>query len=486
MPTRLAVIGDSLAQGFQDGAIGNGFPLRSFPATIARCLGLEVGTGPGAGFRVPNIPGDGLPLDLVALLRRVAERTGPDIGLLEWPAKALPEIARYFDELEGYYEVGPGSRPSPATKVSHNLAAYGLTVFESLKLTSAECDKLIEESEGWFRDDILGTPSGAKFRAAKLILDPDGTRPNATQLDNLDELVRGSDPPEALIVWLGANDALGTVVELELRDMAGEATPNLTLEGRRAYNLTSAQQFRADYLELAARIDAIVTGRNIQVFVGTVPDVSIPPIAKGLGELRDDVFDFYVRFFVKDGATPPPFHKRLRRGQVEEIQQRIASFNETVRDVVSTRAHWHLVDIAGVLQQLAVRRNYKQPHEPLRDYYTAKGRPDHPLLTQLSPTPSLLTLRTDENGKRTAGGLTSLDGVHPTTIGYGIAAEVFLEAMQAAGIASANPLAIDWMRLIEEDRLATKAPATWDDFLDSAEAHSLLWDTLFRTLSSRV
>ncbi|HKU37465.1 MAG TPA: hypothetical protein VJR89_04940 [Polyangiales bacterium] len=485
MPTRLAVIGDSLAQGFQDGAIGSGFPQRSFPAVVARSLGLEVGSGPGASFRVPAIPGDGLPLDIVALLAGVAARTGPDINLLEWPVKALPEIARYFDELEGYYEVGPGSRPSEPTPPFHNLAAYGLTVFESLKLTSSQCDELIEDSEGWFRDDILGTPSGAKWRAAKMILDPDGTRPDATQLDNLEALVQGNDAPNALIVWLGANDALATVVELELRDMAGDPTPDLSLEGRRAYNLTSAQQFRADYLELASRIDSILAGRDIPVFVGTVPDVSIPPIAKGLGELRDDVFDFYVRFFVRDGAAPPPFHKRLRRGEVEVIQQRIASFNDTVRDVVSPRPNWHLVDIAGVLQQLAVRRNHKQPEEPLRDYYVLKGRPDHPLLG-LQPTPSLLTLRTDESGKRTAGGLTSLDGVHPTTIGYGIAAEVFLEQMQASGIPGANPLSIDWARLISEDRLATQAPSTWDDFLESAEDHSLVWDTLFRTLSSRV
>lgn len=493
MNTKLAVIGDSLSQGFQDGAVGPDFVLRSFPAIIAHTLGLSLGSGKQFGFRVPSIAGEGLPLDIVALLKRVEQRTGPDISRLEWAFKGLPAIAAYLDQVEDYYERGPGRAAKGPRDIPHNLAAYGLTVFESMHLTSEACDQMIAADDGWFKDDVFGTPSGAKYRAAKMVLNPDGSRPRASQLDNLDYLINGKpelelvpDPPRALLVWLGANDCLGTVVELELRDMQGSAAPDLSLQGRRAYNLTSAKQFRTDYEALATRLDQIIGAREIDVFVGTVPDISIPPISKGLGELRNDVFDYYVRFFTPGDAKPPLFHKRLVRAEVEQIQARIRGFNDVIRSLVAARGkRWHVVEIGAVLEQLAVRRNRKRPEEPLRDYYAAKGRPDHPLL-QLTPTPNLMTLRCDESGSRIGGGLTGLDGVHPTTIGYGIAAEVFLEAMQQHGVPDTNALAIDWDKVIASDRLAQRAPATWDDFLDAAQENSLLWDTLFRTLSTRM
>ena len=493
MPCKLAVVGDSLSQGFQDGAIGRDFPLRSFPAIVARALGLTVGTNPTDAFRVPTIPGDGLPLDILALLGRIRQRTGAHISALEWPTKVLPEVAHYFDELETFYERGPGARPVGFGGVYHNLAAYGLTVFEGTHLTSRLCDQQISDAEGWFRDDLFGTPSGAKYRAAKLVLDPDGRRPDATQLDNLDYLVNGNaqlgieaDPPDALIVWLGANDCLGTVVALEVHDMPPDA--GSTIGARHAFNLTSDSQFLADYRALAVRIDAILGGRDIPVFVGTIPDVSIPPLAKGVGTLKDGLFDYYVRFFVKDEDRPPPLHKRLTRADVATVQMRIRRFNDHVRTVSGERRNWHVVEIADVLDQLAVRRNHHaDPAEPLRQYYAREGRPNHPLLTPalVDPVPSLLTLRSDQHGKRLSGGLTSLDGVHPTTIGYGIAAEVFLKTMQAQGISGADPMNVDWPGLIAQDRLLRRAPVIWQDFLAAAADHSLVWDLLFRSLAGR-
>ena len=495
MTIKLAMIGDSLGQGFQDGAIGREFPLRSFPAMIAESLGLSVGSSPHHGFRVPSIPGEGLPLDIVQLLQSVTaheagdgiQRTeGRSISGAEWPTVIIPRIAQYFSTLEDYYEVGEGSRPIQFDGTYHNLSSYGMTVFESVNLTSRLCDDLIEEHEGWFRNDVLGTPSGAKFRSAKMVLDPRGDDPEATQVRNLQRLAQ--DPaqcPDAFLLWLGANDCLGTVVGLEVNDMPSVG-PSSVAE-RQKYNLTSAAQFRADYEALAARLDEILP-KNTPVFVGTVPDVSVAPIAKGLGQMKDDVYDYYVRFFV-DGKKkkPPPFHKHLKREDVALVQARIEQFNAHIRSIAEPRNSWHVVEIGVVLQQLAVRRLGEESHaeKPLRDYYAAQGRPDHPLL-QLAPVPSLLTLGTHPDGRRKQGGLTSLDGVHPTTIGYGIAAEVFLTEMKKQGIPGADPARLDWTRIAQSDRLLARAPAAWGDFLRAATSCSLLWDTLFRTLSSRV
>jgi hypothetical protein len=492
MALRLAVIGDSLAQGFQDGAVGPRHPLWSFPAIIARSLKLGVGPRANDDFRVPFIPGEGLPLDLVLLLERIKRKTGPDIHLLEWPTRVIPAIAAYFEELENFYEVGPGKEPIAGGGMYHNLAAHGLDVFDSINLTSAACDRIIADQEGWFQNDAFGTPSGAKYRAAKMILDPDGKRPHKSQVGNLELLVNGdrglglaAEPPDVLILWLGANDCLGTVVELELRDMASDPDPDLSLEGRRAYNLTSEAQFGRDYRALADAIDRILAGHKTQVFVGTVPDVSIPPIAKGLGQVKGGIFPYYVRFFVSgEHERPPPFHRYLTGDEVGVVQRRIAAFNAHIRDIAKGRPHWHVVDVAGVLDQLAVRRKGKDHEAPLREYYEAKGRPEHPLL-QLDPIPSLLMLKSEQE-RRLVGGLTSLDGVHPTTLGYGITAEVFLEAMRAQGIPGADPLAIDWQAVIAKDRIANAAPAVWDDAMAAAAHNSLLWDIAFRGLGSRI
>ena len=77
-PNRLVVIGDSLSQGFQSGAIFN--TDLSYPAIIAHQLGrLDQ-------FRFPHYGGPGgLPLNIELLLRTLEERFGPRLDLWEVP-----------------------------------------------------------------------------------------------------------------------------------------------------------------------------------------------------------------------------------------------------------------------------------------------------------------------------------------------------------------------------------------------------------------
>jgi hypothetical protein len=44
--------------------------------------------------------------------------------------------------------------------------------------------------------------------------------------------------------------------------------------------------------------------------------------------------------------------------------------------------------------------------------------------------------RTDARGKRTAGGLFGLDGIHPTACGYAIIAQEFIEVMSRRAASS--------------------------------------------------
>ena len=65
-------------------------------------------------------------------------------------------------------------------------------------------------------------------------------------------------------------------------------------------------------------------------------------------------------------------------------------------------------------------------------------------------------IRLDKNGKLYKGGIFSLDGIHPTTIGYGLIAHLYKQTMESHGIHFDKPL--DWDHIIESDTLVTDPP----------------------------
>jgi hypothetical protein len=250
------------------------------------------------------------------------------------------------------------------------------------------------------------------------------------------------------------------------------------------WNLTSEAVFRTDYADLAREIDALLRRRspNTRVFVGNVPHVTIPPVTRGSGQFEDGYFDEYRRFFVPDD-TPTLLLERLTREDARKIDRRIDSFNLAIREQVQAREGWHLVDTCGLLDELAVRRNNADadPGQRLRQHYLERGRPDHPLL-QETPVPSILMYEV-KNGVRTQGGLMSLDGVHPSSIGYGVIAEHFLEAMQAAGVPGSDPRNVPWDEVLANDQLLRHPPRLWEQLSRFGKRYALLWGTLARALA---
>src|SRR5262249_36968110 len=131
---------------------------------------------------------------------------------------------------------------------------------------------------------------------------------------------------ENVILWMGPNNVLGTVVDLQIR-----STPNDP--GRRPHTLSHAERvdakwnlwhpddFRAEYQELIHRVDEIMA-RNKEggwrVFVGNVPYLTICPLAKGVGQdfLIDGAhyFKYYVWFpFEEDLAQKGGPHLNLQQ-----------------------------------------------------------------------------------------------------------------------------------------------------------------------------
>jgi lysophospholipase L1-like esterase len=460
--------------GFQSGAIHAVRSEWSFPAMIARSLGIDV----PMGFRVPRIPGPGLPLDIEGMLRHIQAEIGRDHGLslAQWIVR-FPFAARaYLDRVEDYYERGAGTLPAKFRGLFHNLAVWGFTVRESLGLTPALCREAISEDEGFIDDDFLGVPSGAMYRSALRVLR--GGTSGYTQVQALERLAH-SEQPEVILVWLGANDCLGTVATLQVHDMEDSASPisNNPLK-RLQWNLTSSHVFAQDYAELAERVATAAPAAK--VFVATIPEVTIPPITTGIGQRNGDYFEHYARFFVDDGN----FHQgldHLSGQQAKAIDLRIASFNQSIR-AAAERHGFHLVDTCALMRTLSVKRNnlIDHPEQALIRYYA--DAPDHPLL-KLPHIPSALGFSCDSQGRVTRGGLFSLDGVHPSTVGYGIIAEAFLKEMQRAGVADADPGRLAWREIINQDALLNDCPPLWKDVTEAASHHATFWNLVFRAIT---
>lgn len=473
---KLVAIGDSLTQGFQSGAIYRSD--WSFPAIIARSMDLKIPTD----FRIPHFPGSGLPINIEEALRWMRTQVGNEIDLAEWIVRFPVLLGQFIDGVEDLYERGAGSRPAAFGGTYHNLAVWGFRVADSFTITPNYCQKAIESEEGWIEDDFLGLPSASMYRTALRVLNPKlrQERMNWSQLDNLRQIVK-EEGLENLILWLGANDSLGTVLGLELKDMGNTDVTTDPIE-RRKWNLTSSEVFRRDFMQLVEKVQEIIPD-DTQVFIGTIPHVTIPPVTQGISPFDGKYFQYYGRFFAKKDNFSPLLNKHLNREQIEQIDARIDGFNKTIRDIVQTQAsNWHIVDMCDILDRLAVKRNEMTdtPERPLIDYYAAKRLNDHPLL-RLSPIPSILRLGL-RDGKRVSGGLFSLDCVHPSTIGYGIVAEAFLTVMKEVGVPAADPTRINWSEIIAHDSLLQAPPILWQNIVSAAENNAILWDVLFNVL----
>ena len=87
-------------------------------------------------------------------------------------------------------------------------------------------------------------------------------------------------------------------------------------------------------------------------------------------------------------------------------------------------------------------------------------------LQRLDPQPDTQFLVADGKGGRLKGGLISLDGVHPTTIAYGLLAQELIRVMELAGVRFSTPegvpregpIQVDFDRLIRLDTLVSSPP----------------------------
>jgi hypothetical protein len=135
-------------------------------------------------------------------------------------------------------------------------------------------------------------------------------------------------------------------------------------------------------------------------------------------------------------------------------------YNSIIREVAREYG-WIVVPLNKYLSAIARRRlgGSMRLTYPADFTEAIKRNPATAHLVNGAGTPVLSTdyLRIDENtGLVSKGGIFSLDGIHPTTIGYGLTAHVYYQTMQEHGIRFDRPL--DWDYIIQNDTLVTNPP----------------------------
>ena len=466
---RLVTVGDSLVHGMQSAAVYR--TELSCPAIVAHELGLEL----GSSFRFARYGGPGgLPLNIELLVRELERQFGTRIDWWELALAAF-RVRGWLDEVEDYWERGPGSGLLPVARINHNLGVYGWDLRNALELTAARVAARI----GTPKDDpVAQGVERANERAAFRVLASVEGGMDLTPFGAARALGRdvgdGSDPDhgiETLVVALGANNALETVVDLKVAWSADPAYKDLARKG--AFTVWRPSHFAKELALVAAEVRGIAARH---VIWGTVPHVTIAPVARGVSQKvrpASRYYPYYTRPWIGDRDFDPRDDPHITEQQARAVDSAVDMYNDAIAKVVAdARADgldWRLLDLAGLLDRLASRRYLESPAS-LPDWWLPYRLPAE--LAALQPPPDSRFFSSNASGRQ-AGGLFSLDGVHPTTVGYGILAQEIMDVVSAAGVefhhrdgrTRAGPVRVDFARLIALDTLISDPPRSTDSSL---------------------
>jgi hypothetical protein len=460
----LVTIGDSLTHGFMSGAVFR--TDLSWPAIVAYELGLSAEQFRFPTYEWPTGPG-GLPFDLERFARAFEKRYGPRLDFWEVVAAGL-WVQSYLDDIEDWWERGPGAVTPPLGEPFHNMGVYGWNPLDAAVLTADVVARRIRTP----RDDAFAQiVQDANDRAAWVVLQRARSGRRArTVLQAAASMGRAGPGIETLVVALGSNNALGSVLQLEAcwtPSGYADLTPRQRLSAKGGATVWQPSHFAADWALLVEQVRQV---RAQHVIVATVPAVTIAPVARGVGGKlapQSRYFPNYTRPWVTDEDFDPSRDPHLTAAEAWAIDSAIDAYNETIIASVAQARHdgldWLLLDLGGLLDSLASRRYIESPWAR-PEWWVPYELPA--ALQALDPVPTTHFFRAGPQG-RTAGGLFSLDGVHPTTIGYGILAQEVIKVMESAGVAFAyrdgtprsGPIQVDFARLVQADTLISDPPA---------------------------
>lgn len=376
---------------------------------------------------------------------------------LSWPAVVAFELGDFATFRRPVYEApsGPGGLPLDFERA--------LRSFEARFGPKLDWHEIVRAAS-WAALVVLETARGPGKRAltplaAARALGAQGTEASGTDAS-------GAGPGiETLVVLLGSNNALQAVTRLEVR-WSGEGYADLSKKG--AFSVWRPEHFAAEWGLLVKELRRI---RARHVIVGTVPSVTIAPIARGVrGKVRlgSRYYPYYTRPWVRDEDFDPSSDPHLTEDEARAVDSAIDAYNKTIIDSVAAARgdglDWYLFDLGGLLDRLATKRYLDDP-AARPAWWTPYPLP--PELANLDPVPNTRFFASGRDG-RTDGGLFSLDGIHPTTIGYGLIAQEVIAIMNLAqvefrlpsGERQAGPGGVDFGRVLASDTLINQPPTS--------------------------
>jgi lysophospholipase L1-like esterase len=449
---KLVVLGDSISQGFQNGGIYR--TDINFPSFLRDCW------DPVPDFDQPLFTAQaGIPLNLEVLARGLSDEYGNSI---EWN-EYLPAITHLYSTLKRvkkYWEGKIKPLQRQRDKPYHNQSVWGFSMNDAWMITEEKSREHIEtQPDTYSIFDML--PDHAMYTTARLVLNPSFGEKfrNHTQIDNV-QYLQNHGGIENLIVTMGHNNIIGAASDLKFILSEEEDLDNFPSE--RDYTVYRPEHFEQEYRKLAEKVSHIGAER---VITQTMPYVTIPPVTRGVNADKSrkghtGYFDYYTHFWVWDEDFNPDTHPHLTKEEAISLDQYVDEYNNIIREIADEYG-WITVPLNRYVSGIARRRlggDIRIPYP--KDFCKAmKRNPDTKHLVEDRKNPKLSTdyLRIDkEDGKVYKGGIFSLDGIHPTTIGYGLIAHLYRETMEKHGINFDKPL--DWDHIIENDTLVTDPP----------------------------
>ncbi len=448
---KLVAIGDSMAQGFKNGGVYR--TDLSFPALLARSFGHNT------RFDSPSFAAQaGIPINIEMLVRGLSEEFGDSINWNQY----LPVTKSLYSTLrriKNYWEDESNHLHKMRQIPYHNQGVWGFAANDSWLMTSRKCREYLYENKP--RYSIFSVlPDHAMYITGRLVLNPgfNSKYENCSQIGNLKRL-NDDGGVENLIVCTGHNNIAGALSSLKVKFTDYGFMDKHRYE--RDFTVYRPEHFELEMRHLYEKIAPL----NIpNVFVPTLPYMTIPPVTRGVNENREKqhtgYFDYYTRFWIWDDDFNPDKHPHLTKKEAILLDQLIDRYNMIIRNLAEEFG-FHVVPVGKHVSAVARRRMGVNSIKPFPDGLISalKKNPSTTHLVEQNGNVRLSTdfIRVDENTRKVyQGGIFSLDGLHPSTIGYGMIADVYKNVMTEAGVQFDLP--IDWDFILNNETLVTDPP----------------------------
>lgn len=449
-------MGDSMAQGFKNGGIYR--TDLSFPAILARSMGKST------KFDAPSFTAQaGIPINMEVLIRGLEQDLGSEITL--WNSvQAGRYVYQTLRRIKSYWEGQMKDLRVDRKLPFHNQAVWGFSISDCWLINERFCREYLKENKvSYSVFSVL--PDHAMYTTGRMVLNPGYHEKLSgnTMLDNV-EAIHNDGGLENLIVCIGHNNIVGAVTKLKI-DYSTESDLNAPYP-ERTCTVFRPEHFKTELRTLYEKVAKIGVGR---VFVPTIPYVTIPPAIRGVNpdgaSPGDGYFDYYARFWIWDEDFNPEKHPHLTRADAILLDQTVDRYNGIIKELAG-EFDFTVVPVHHHVHAAARRRHLYDGTAPFPPSFieALKRNPKTSFMVGKDGEPRISTdyLRLDdETGKIDRGGIFSLDGLHPTTIGYGLIANIYRMSMEKHGVKFERP--IDWDFIIENDTLVTDPPLLLHD-----------------------